>query len=157
MRSILDATRNLEGFLHVRFDAATVIAAIHFQKKIETDVCRACRRVEWREGFEIVGQQGEPFALACEFDGGGKLSLFNRHGISQIAETARGEPTGLGQCGDGERGGVCRRLQPRDLDALMRLDVRAQTRAHTLHTLRHALCVSAHARHVEHERGRRQF
>jgi hypothetical protein len=40
----------------VRFDAATVIAAIDFQKQVETNIRRARRRIELRSCFEVVRQ-----------------------------------------------------------------------------------------------------
>ncbi len=151
---VRDAARNLQRLGRVRLDAAAVVAAVHLHEEIERDAGSSRRVVEQARNLHVVGEEVKPFATPRQLDRLFELARLDGHGVGDVREAVRGEGARLGERRDGDAARVPGGLDARDLDALVRLDVRAQRGAELLDARADALGVAPDARGVEDE-GRR--
>src|SRR5205085_4743438 len=112
---------------------------------------RAARSLaEHRRDGGVVRYQIEAFANLREFDCFRELTGLDWHRVGDVSEAVRGEGSRFGERRDGYSRGAARCLYARHLDALVRLDVRAQGSAEAAHALRHPLGVALQAFDIEH-------
>src|SRR5438045_981981 len=151
---VVDEARDFESFGAVGFDAAAVVAAINFQKQVECDARAARCLVESARDFRVVRDEREALAALRQLKRFFKLARLDWHCVCDVLEALCGEGARLRERRDGDAAAVPFGLHARDLDALVRLDVRAQGSAELSDTLAHTLGVTPDARDVEQERRR---
>src|SRR2546421_2271111 len=154
VRRVVNEARDFEGFGAVSLDAAAVVAAVNFQKQVEHDTCAPRRLVEPAGGLRVVRDEREALAALRQLKRFFKLARLDGHSVGDVAEAVRCEGARLRERRDGDAAAVPFGLYARDLDALVRLDVRAQGSAELSDTLAHTLGVTPGARDVEQERRR---
>ena len=136
---------NLDRFSRMRLNADTMRAAIDLEKHVEFYTGVPSRSVQTFHRLRIVGQQVKFNATPEYPDRLSKFSRLDRDCISDVTETVPHERPRLGKRRNGDRTVMPRRLYPRHLHTLVRLDMRPQANIIAPRDCAHPLSVLSYA------------